>query len=45
MILWQMLCNRKAILIHKKKAMAVFVNLHLITSTDPITSLGFFNSL
>src|SRR5215217_9371003 len=36
-----MLCNREAFGIHKQQTMAVFVNLHLITGTDPAAQLGF----
>src|SRR4029453_9622676 len=41
MIVWQMLCNREAFGGHKQQTMAVFVDLHLVTGTDPATQLGF----
>src|SRR4029453_10336892 len=41
MIVWQMLCNREAFGVHKQQTMAVFVDLHLVTGTDPATQLGF----
>jgi hypothetical protein len=41
MILRQILRNRDAFGIHKQQSMAVFVDLHLVTGTDPATHRGF----
>src|SRR5437879_1610269 len=41
MIVWQMFRNREAFGVHKQQTMAVFVDLHLITGTDPAAQLGF----
>src|SRR5947207_1764695 len=42
MIGWQILGNRKSLLVHEEQAVAIFVDLHVIAGADPGAVLDFF---